>query len=160
MVKEEVQTNLLKILKSKKGISPILATLLLIVIAVAAIVVTYAWVMTFMGAQTGAGGTLLDVENVSWNSTTSTTGIVVRNIGTSDAEIVRLYIGNTASNLLEVTFYTDLGTGKVLPVEQIVTVVLSWPNTLDSSWTNGKTYYFRIVPEAGSPKDFTWKAPS
>jgi len=35
-------------LKSKKAISPILATLLLIVIAVAAIVVTYAWVMTYM----------------------------------------------------------------------------------------------------------------
>ncbi|MGQ9744095.1 MAG: archaellin/type IV pilin N-terminal domain-containing protein, partial [Candidatus Bathycorpusculaceae bacterium] len=35
-------------LKSKKAISPILATLLLIVIAVAAIVVTYAWIMTYM----------------------------------------------------------------------------------------------------------------
>ena len=44
------------VLKSKKAISPILATLLLIVIAVAAIVVTYAWITTFMGSaaqQTG-----------------------------------------------------------------------------------------------------------
>src|SRR3990170_963076 len=36
-----------KMLHSKKAISPILATLLLIVIAVAAIVVTYAWITTY-----------------------------------------------------------------------------------------------------------------
>jgi len=148
-------------LKSRKGISPILATLLLIVIAVSAIVVTYAWVMTFMGAQTHAGGTLLGVENVSWNATAKTTSIVVKNIGTSDAKIVRLYIGNTASNLLEVTINTDLGTtGKLLAVDQTITVVLDWPNNLASSWTSGKTYYFKIVPEAGTAKEFTWKSPS
>ncbi len=160
MDKREVQTNLPKMLKSKKGISPILATLLLIVIAVAAIVVTYAWVMTFMGAQTGAGGTLLDIENVGpWTSTNTT--IVVKNIGPSDATIVRLYIGNTVSNLIDVTSYTDLGTtGKVLPVNQKIDVILDWPNALASSWTNGKTYYFRVVPETGTPKDFSWKAPS
>ena len=155
-----MQTNLRKMLKSKKGISPILATLLLIVIAVAAIVVTYAWVMTFMGAQTVSGGILLDVENVSWNSTASTTSIVVKNIGTSDAKIVRLYIGTTVTNLIEVTANSDLSTGKQLPIEQTVTVVLSWPNALGSSWTSGRMYYFKIAPETGTPKEFTWRAPS
>ncbi len=38
-----------RMIKSRKAISPILATLLLVVIAVAAIVVTYAWIMTYMG---------------------------------------------------------------------------------------------------------------
>ncbi|MDH5447897.1 MAG: hypothetical protein OEY24_01915 [Candidatus Bathyarchaeota archaeon] len=147
-------------LKSRKGISPILATLLLIVIAVAAIVVTYAWVMTFMGAQTTAGGTILGIDNVYWNSTAKTTSIDVKNEGTSDAKLVSLYIGNTASNLLEVTIYTDLGTtGKLLAVDQKITVVLDWPNALDSYWTNGKTYYFKIVPETGTPKEFTHAAP-
>jgi flagellin-like protein len=160
MVKEEVQTSLQKMLKSRKGISPILATLLLIVIAVAAIIVTYAWVMTFMGAQTTAGGTLLDIENVSWNSTASTTSVVVKNQGTSDAKVVRFYIGNTASNLIEVTASTDLGTGKLLPVDETVTIVLDWPNTLATSWTSGKTYYFKVAPETGASKEFTWKAPS
>ncbi len=160
MVRREVQTNLPKMLKSRKGISPILATLLLIVIAVAAIIVTYAWVMTFMGAQTGAGGTLLMEENVSWNSTASTTSIVVKNIGTSDAKIVRLYMGTTASNLIEVTTSTDIGTGKLLPVDQTTTIVLNWPNAVASSWTNGKTYYFKVVPEAGTPLELSPKAPS
>ena len=161
MVRREVQTNLPKTLKSRKGISPILATLLLIVIAVSAIVVTYAWVMTFMGAQIEAGGTILGVENVYWNATAKTTSIVVKNIGTSDAKIVRFYIGSTVSNLLEVTVNTDLGTaGKLLAVDQTITIVLDWPNNLASSWTSGKTYYFKIAPEAGTPKEFTGKSPS
>ncbi len=156
-----MQLNLPRILKSRKGISPILATLLLIVIAVAAIIVTYAWVMTFIGAQSGAGGTFLNDENVYWNSTASTTSIVIRNIGTSDARIVRLYLGSTASNLIDVTTSTDLGsTGKVLPVDQSVTVVLDWPNSLASSWTNGSTYYFKVVPEAGAAKEFIRESPS
>ncbi|MEJ2272815.1 MAG: hypothetical protein P8X91_10180 [Candidatus Bathyarchaeota archaeon] len=52
------------ILKSKKGISPILATLLLIVIAVSAVIVTYAWVMTFTSSSTEQAGAVLTVENV------------------------------------------------------------------------------------------------
>jgi flagellin-like protein len=147
-------------LKSRKAISPILATLLLIVIAVAAIIITYAWVMTFMGSQTTAGGTILDIENVYWNSTADTTSITIKNTGTSDAKIVRLYIGNTAANLIEVTTSTDLSTGKLLPVGETLIVVLDWPNALATSWTDGKTYYFKVSPETGTPKEFTWKAPS
>ena len=156
----EVQANLPRILRSKKGISPILATLLLIVIAVAAIIITYAWVMTFMGAQTTAGGTILGVENVYWNDTSETTNIVVKNIGTSDAKIVRLYIGESATDLTPVTAYTDLDTGKLLPVGEVVTVVLTWPNALATSWSNGETYYFEVAPETGKEMEFTWRAPS
>ncbi len=152
--------NLHRMLKSKKGISPILATLLLIVIAVAAIIVTYAWVMTFIGAQTTSGGVLLEKENVYWNSTASTTSITVKNRGTSDAKIVRLYINDAQTNLLPVTEYTDLGTGKLLPAGETLTIVLSWPNSFDSSWTNGDTYYFKVVPEAGAELLFTDRTPS
>jgi flagellin-like protein len=145
---------LLRLLKSKRGISPILATLLLIVIAVAAIIVTYAWVMAFMGAQTGAGGTILSVENIYWNTTALTTSITIRNIGTSDATIVRLYAGTTTSNLIQVTISTDIGEGKTLPAEQTVIIVLKWPNALSASWTSGKVYYFRVVPVAGAELSF------
>lgn len=149
-----------KMLKSRKGISPILATLLLIVIAVAAIIVTYAWVMTFMGAQTAAGGTRLELEiPPSWNAAAQTTTIVIRNTGTSSARIVRLWIGETTSGLVQVTSDTDIGDGKLLPKEEIVTVTLNWPNTFTTtSWTSGKWYYFRVVPEVGNALEFSDKA--
>ncbi|MEN3052174.1 MAG: archaellin/type IV pilin N-terminal domain-containing protein, partial [Candidatus Methanosuratincola petrocarbonis] len=45
-----------KLPKCKKGVSPIIATLLLIVIAVAAAVVTYSFVMGFIGTSTNPSG--------------------------------------------------------------------------------------------------------
>jgi flagellin-like protein len=50
------------ILRSKRGISPILATLLLIVIAVAAIVITYAWVMGYLGFTTNKVGKAIQIQ--------------------------------------------------------------------------------------------------
>ena len=158
MFKIEVE-SLRRLLRSKRAISPILATLLLIVIAVGAIIVTYAWVMTFIGAQTTAGGTILDPENVYWNVSASTTTITVRNVGTSDATIVRLYAGITTLSLPEVTQYTDLGNGKYLPRDQKVTIVLSWPNAVATSWVSGERYYFKVSPEQGSPIEFDARAP-
>ena len=147
-----MQVSLPRTLKSKKGISPILATLLLIVIAVSAIIITYAWVMTFMGAQTTAGGTMLAMENVNW--TPAATTIVIKNIGTSDAKVVRLYIGETAGNLTPVTTNTDLGSGKQLPIGETITIVLNWPNALATAWTTGETYHFKVSPETGNEITF------
>jgi len=73
-------------LKSRKGISPILATLLLIVIAVAAIVVTYAWVITFTGSVTQRDVQLQEI-NTYWNSTANTITVDLSNQGTSDGKI-------------------------------------------------------------------------
>ena len=41
-----------RLLNNKKAISPILVTLLLGIIAVASIVVTYAWITTYLGTST------------------------------------------------------------------------------------------------------------
>ncbi|HEY4674981.1 MAG TPA: archaellin/type IV pilin N-terminal domain-containing protein, partial [Candidatus Bathyarchaeia archaeon] len=54
----------ISMLRSKKAISPILATLLLIVIAVAAIVVTYAWIMTYMSSAGQQAGVQIYKGNV------------------------------------------------------------------------------------------------
>ena len=55
-----------RMLNSKKAISPILATLLLIVIAVAAIVVTYAWITTYIGNTTQQAGFMPYKANVAF----------------------------------------------------------------------------------------------
>ena len=93
------------ILKSKKGISPILATLLLIVIAVAAVIVTYAWVMTFTASTTSQAGAMLSLDNTRFYnvSTTDYIEITLRNSGTSDAKVETVYVGNSDSNLVSQT---------------------------------------------------------
>jgi flagellin-like protein len=146
-----VQTNLLKVLKSKKGISPILATLLLIVIAVAAIIVTYAWVMTFMGTQSGTAGTLFKIQNVYWDEASNETRIDVQNYGTSTANIVSLYVGASAENTLEVTVYTDIASGVTIAPEETKTITLAWPNAFAAMWASGQKYYFKVAAQTGSP---------
>ena len=46
-----------------------MATLLLIVIAIAAIIVTYAWITTYMGTTTTHAGVMIEIENVYWDTT-------------------------------------------------------------------------------------------
>jgi len=151
-------------LKSKKGISPILATLLLIVIAVAAVIVTYAWVMTFTTTQTQQASAILTEENVRfYNATTVRDGlqVTIDNIGTADAKIVRIYLGTSSANLVDVTANaSDLYTGKAVPAHGALTINLSWPNSVGTVWQPTTTYYFKVAPEAGASFEFSKRSPA
>ncbi len=143
----------MNMLKSKRAISPILATLLLVVIAVAAIVVTYAWVMTYMNGLTSQAGVFLSENAVYWPSS-STIKVDVQNTGTSDATIGAVYIGTSASNLDRQTgLVYDPPNGAVAAQGGIVSITISY------SWSNGTMYYFRVVPKVGPPLDFHSPAP-
>jgi flagellin-like protein len=146
-----------KILNSKKAISPILATLLLIVIAVAAIVVTYAWITTYMGSATQQAGALLYKENVRFE--TGKTIITVGNSGTEDTRIVRVYLGDSSGNMTEITSDTDVGSGMALNAGSTATITIDWPNDIDSAWQAGENYYFRIVPSPGQFLEMQEQAP-
>jgi len=137
-------------LKSRKGISPILATLLLIVIAVAAIIITYAWVITFT-SSTIEQVTVLSVENIRFYDTNKT-DIVIRNSGTSNAKIVTVYMGTSSTNLQNKTVSPALPQN--LATDSAVTLTI----THTGSWTVGTRYYFKVVTEAGQILPFNEKA--
>jgi len=160
-----VKSLLNKILKSKKGISPILATLLLIVIAVAAVIVTWAWVTTFTTTQTQAASAILTEENVRfYNLTTVRDGLAVtiKNMGSADAKIVRIYLGTSSANLVDVTANaSDLGTtGKAVTAGGALTINISWPNTVGTVWQPSTTYYFKAAPETGASFEFSKRSPA
>lgn len=153
-----------KNLKSKKAISPILATLLLIVIAVAAIVVTYAWIMTYTGSASQQAGVILYKENVRFYGTPADadknlTEMAIGNSGRTDTKILRIYMGNSSVNMVELTGYSDIGSGKTLLAGSVAKITLNWPNTLADKWEAGKTYYFRVVPAQGPYLEFQEQAP-
>lgn len=137
------------LLKSRRGITPILATLLLIVIAVAAIVVTYAWIMTYMSSAGHQAGVMLYEANVRFYNGNKI-DIDVGNSGTSDAEIIRVYVGDSPANL------ENKNTTQGLPIPLLAGDVVTL--TVEYTWESGKTYYFRIVPRAGAPLEFSKKA--
>jgi flagellin-like protein len=141
-----------KIMKSRKGISPILATLLLIVIAVAAIAVTYAWIMTYMGNTTQQAGVTLYKANVNFGSgTPKNITLDIGNSGTSDTQLVKVYIGTSDATAQSYTFTPS-------PVSFAAGSIQSFAVTFD--WTTGITYYFKVVPAAGQQAlTFQAKAP-
>jgi len=133
-------------LKSKRGISPILATLLLIVIAVAAIVVTYAWVITFT-TSTQQQAVILVKTNVYYNNTHIV--IDVKNTGPSDGEIQTVYIGTSSGTLVEQTLVSYSPSTKVVFANGgIIKITVTYTTTV------GTRYYFKIVPELGQSLEF------
>jgi flagellin-like protein len=143
--------------KAKKGISPILATLLLIVIAVAAVIVTYAWVMTFTTTQTQQAGAVLTEANTRFYEIAPTKYISVTllNSGTADAKITQVYLGTSTSNLVDIT-----GSVTLNPTTKIIranggSINATWSYT----WTSGQRYYFKFITEAGQQVPFDRLAP-
>lgn len=141
-------------LKSKKGISPILATLLLIVIAVAAVIVTYAWVLTFTSSTTSQAGAVLSVENIRFHNISSTdyVEVIIRNSGTADAKVVEVYAG-TSSTTLAVQSSVSYD-----PSTQLVSAGSSLNVTITYDWTEGTRYYFKMATEAGQTLPFSEEA--
>lgn len=126
--------------RPRRAISPILATLLLVVIAVAAIVVTYAWVMTFMSHTTGQAGVLLYDSNVSFTSNGTQINVDVGNSGTSSTTIIALYIGTQPTSMDNQNI-----TAQPLQAGSIQTI------TVNYLWQPSAIYYFKVVPQSGEP---------
>jgi flagellin-like protein len=136
-----------RILRNKKAISPILATLLLVVIAVAAIVVTYAWITTYMGTTTQQAGFIPYEANVAFTGG-NTVKIDVGNSGTSSGQVVAIYIGTSASSLTNITSVSP-APPQAIPNGQIVSFTVTY------SYTAGNTYYFKVIPSNGAALSFS-----
>ena len=78
----------------KRGISPIMATLLLIVIAIAAIIVTYAWITAYISGGTHQAGASIKIENAYIDSNSGNVTIYVRNTSPSGEAVTidKVYI--------------------------------------------------------------------
>ena len=139
-----------RMLRSKRAISPILATLLLVVIAVAAIVVTYAWIMTYMNNAGQQAGVMIYKVNIRFYDQSGTLKIDVDmgNSGTQGTTLTALYIGDSKTNMQNQTI-TPIplpagGSGRI---------------TVDYNWTNGETYYFKVLSSSGQTYEGPETAP-
>ena len=132
--------------KSRRAISPILATLLLVVIAVAAIVVTYAWVMTYMtNVGNQAGVRMYEVGASFYNvSGVDKIDVDVGNSGTSNTQIIKLYVGTSSSDVQDENI-----TALPLPASNTQTI------TINYDWTVGTSYYFKVVSSSGQVLSWT-----
>jgi flagellin-like protein len=125
---------------SKKALSPILATLLIIVIVVAATAVTFAWVSSSIENTTQQAGVFLYEANVAFVTPDKIT-VAIGNSGTSDTEILAVYFGESQATQASQT--TDPALPISVPAGQVVSFNITYP------WTQEVTYYFKISSTAG-----------
>jgi flagellin-like protein len=93
-IKGEIKMNIGKKIrnfrKDMRAISPVIATLLMIAIAVVASLVTYAWVMGYMNFQTAKTGKAIQIQSVS--NITTVTG------ASGSVDTLTLYIQNVGDS--------------------------------------------------------------
>ena len=132
-----------RIKKDAKGISPLIATLLMIAIAVAASVITYSWVMSMIGSQSTQAQTAVRIDNVGFNLTSNSVTVTIRNIGSVSADIVTVGVKLTSA-----TSYTTVN---ISPARAIaigtaddVTVTLTGLNL-----QTGYNYDVKVITSTG-----------
>ena len=94
-------------MKSRKGVSPIVALMLILIIAVAAGLGLYGWVMGFLAAQQVVAETALVVETAviyERESGSVCLDVYVRNIGTVDVDLEGVVVENATWSRVN---YTD-----------------------------------------------------
>jgi flagellin-like protein len=130
----------MKILKSKKALSPVVASIILIAVTVAVSIAVAAW----MGALTFSfmGTEQLKISKMTWNwnvtSTTRTFVINVNNTGTKDLTINQVLVNYGSSGVTQPT---------TLPL--ILKATQSTSLTVKYAYTNGTNYDISVVTSSG-----------
>jgi flagellin-like protein len=143
--------------EGRRGVSPVIATLLLIVIAVAAAVLVYMWVVgyaTQTRPTTPEATERLKIEVGVLKASSPYVTLQVRNVGGSTVEVKRVYILDVSEGLVA---YADLSpTVTIDPgdVQQVQVTSL----TGGSAPTAGQTYIVRIVTSLGNEFSIQLKA--
>ena len=145
-------------MKAKKAISPVIATLLLILIAVAASILVYVWVTGYASSVTGAEASQLQerikIDTVSVPSGTagSNVTIYVRNIGNVEVNVTSGYVIDSVTS--EVMGFNTTSLRLAPGAVQQLNV------TLTTSLTSGRTYIAKVVTEDGveATYSFTYRA--
>ena len=128
----------MKILKSKKALSPVVASIILIAVTVAVSIAVAAW----MGALTFSfmGTEQLTIPKIRWTwGTTKQFTIYVNNTGTKDLTINQVLV--------------NYGTSGVTPQTGLLPLILkatkSTSLTVTFAYTNGTNYDISVVTASG-----------
>jgi flagellin-like protein len=134
--------NTTKFKRSIKAISPVIATLLMIAIAVVASLVVYAWVTGYMGNTTSKAGKAIQIQ--SFATSGSNLVVYVQNVGQGDVELNRDQSVYINSNLVPIT---DPATNTI-PIIAGQTVGLTLP--LPAGYAQGDKLNIKVTTTDGT----------
>lgn len=122
----------------RKALSPVIATLLMVAIAVAAAIITYVWSMGLLGGLMGTGGQQTKEQLIleAYNWTGTDLRFVLRNVGSSSVTVAAVYLEGGA----QITSTTAVAVGATAPL----TI------TNPSGFVAGASYVLKVVTTTGA----------
>ncbi|MGC9115387.1 MAG: archaellin/type IV pilin N-terminal domain-containing protein [Fervidicoccaceae archaeon] len=133
----------------KRGVSPIVATLLLILIAIAAAAVLYVWVNTLSSSTTqynpGNVASAISIDAADLSTTTLTA--YVRNVGSNVISgVLNVYIYNQTGTLIA----TGQSGSVTIQPGQVQSISVTLSITTGNQITQGTTYTVKVVAPGGA----------
>jgi flagellin-like protein len=163
-----------RLIKNKKAVSPVIATVLMIMVTMAGMAILFGFVISYSDSyKAGIGSSVMEsltVEDI-WLSPNSPTynsevQISVYNAGKVDSTITSIYINGlklTDSNQIDGNFNLKISVpaaywdgSKWLGGHPEGPITLYWPNHV---WQAGTTYTFTVATQKGSTFDVMYTAP-
>jgi flagellin-like protein len=132
--------RLRKLRVNGRAVSPVIATLLMIAIAVAAAILVYVWSMGLVGTLQGTGGQQTREQLIveAYNAIGATWTLYIRNVGPTTSTIAAVYVEGTPVTVSGGTSLTPGASG---------TVTLS---NLPTTINPGAAYTVKIVTSSGA----------
>ena len=149
-----------KLSTNRKAVSPVIATVLMIMVTMAGMAILFGFVISYSDAyKAGVGSSVMEsitIEDI-WLSPNSPTynskvQITVYNVGKVDSTITSMY-----ANGLKLTENGNLNLNKPIAVGQHLTITLDWNQ--NPGWVHGQEYTFRVSTLSGSNFDMKYTAP-
>ena len=129
--------NYRKIRRNVKAISPVISVLLMIAVAVAASLVTYAWVMGYLGFTTNKVGKAIQIQSVALDGS-----VYVQNVGDASVELEAVYV-----NGLEPA-------GATVPTTLLVKGETAFIDT-DTAFASNTPYTIKVTTTDGTFSEIT-----
>jgi len=124
----------------RKGLEPLIATIILIAITLVIAIAVVAWILGVFGGTVGDKeelqvfpNTSLTFQNTNWNLS-----MTVRNIGSVSAQIIGITVGNVTCSLSQSPF--PIGSGEIKLVQA----------ACSGNFAPGVSYTIRILTAAGN----------
>ena len=144
-----------KIRRSIKAISPIIATLLLIAIAVVASLVVYAWVMGYIGIKTNQAGNAVQIQSQAFNSAGTQLTVYVQNVGQGTEQLNypsnTVYVNTVPQTIVTVTPSSMLSGNTTISLGPGQTVGL----TVNYAYVAGQQIVIKVVTSTGTITQYT-----
>lgn len=136
----------MKILKSRKALSPVVASIILIAVTVAVSIAVAAW----MGALTvGFMGTEeIKITNMAFGGSGANIAVTINNTGTTPVTINEGWINGAKKTTFNPTLPSQIDANAGLLLN------------ITASWTTGGNYEVKLVTSKGNQFFYTARAPS